>query len=69
MTIHIHPTAANPADLHRLQVRTGMVAVISGKRADLVSAGEFANRRTPRPTPSHQVNLDHWPDGDGPSAA
>lgn len=63
MTIHIHPTAANPADLHRLQRRTGMVAVFSGKRADLVSAGEFANRRAKRDrTPS-------WPNNDGPSAA
>lgn len=63
MPIHIHPTAANPADLHRLQRRTGMVAVFSGKRADLVSAGEFANRRAQRGrTPS-------WPNNDGPSAA
>ena len=62
-TIHIHPTAANPADLHRLQERTGMVAVISGKRADLISDIEFANHPTQRAT---------WEDfthDDGPSAA
>ena len=63
MTIHIHPTAANPADLLRLQRRTGMVAVFSGKRADLVSAGEFANRRAQRD------RTRNWPNNDGPSAA
>lgn len=63
--IHIHPTAANPADLHRLQVRTGMVAVISGKRADLISAGEFANRRrNAKRTSGH-----HFTHDNGPSAA
>lgn len=63
--IHIHPTAANPADLHRLQVRTGMVAVISGKRADLISAGEFANRRQA----SQRTSGHHFTHDNGPSAA
>ncbi len=65
MSVHIHPTAANPADLHRLQKQTGMVAVFSGKRADLVSAGEFANRRqNSQRTTGHSFTHD-----DGPSAA
>lgn len=64
-TIHIHPTAANPADLHRLQVRTGMVAVISGKRADLISAGEFANRRQN----TQRTSGHHFTHDNGPSAA
>lgn len=69
MSIHIHPTAISPAHIEELQARTGMTAVFSGNRADLVSTGEFANRHAPRPIPSYQANLDHWPEGDGPSAA
>jgi len=62
-TIHIHPTATNPASLARLQERTGMVAVISGNHADLISDIEFAN---------HPDQRDTWEDitnDDGPSAA
>lgn len=63
MSIHIHPTATNPADLHRLQKQTGMVAVISGNRADLISDIEFAKQNP---------EFDTWEDlthDDGPSAA
>lgn len=67
MSIHIHPTAANPADIRRIQARTGLVAVFSGSRADLVSTHEFANRTHKKPQkPAAFYSL---PNGNGPSAA
>jgi len=62
-TIHIHPTATHRACIKALQARTGMVAVISGNRADLISDIEFANRPDQRDTWEDIAN------DDGPSAA
>lgn len=66
MSIHIHPTAINPADIRELQARTGLVAVAHGRRANLVSAGEFANRRRKAQARSNGQRFTH---DDGPSAA
>ena len=65
-TLHIHPTAINPADIRELQARTGLVAVAHGHRANLVSIGEFANRRRKA---QPQTNGQRFTHDDGPSAA
>lgn len=67
-TIHVHPTATGPAALKRLQARTGLVAVISGHRAELVTDAEFANPSIRKPA-MRQGFLGSFTNGDGPSAA
>ncbi len=68
MSIHVHPTATGPTALKRLQARTGLVAVISGHRAELVTDAEFANPSTRKPS-RRQAFLGSLTNGDGPSAA
>tara|TARA_R100001039_G_C1821570_1_gene89221 strand:+ start:738 stop:959 length:222 start_codon:yes stop_codon:yes gene_type:complete len=71
-TIHIHPTATHRACIKALQARTGLVAVVTGKTAQLVSHSRFSNdhvRNAPRI--SRKAAPQNWatPDGDGPTAA
>lgn len=72
MSIHIHPTATSKACIKALQARTGLVAVVTGKTAQLVSHSRFSNHhvRPPHRTTRKAVP-ENWvtPDGDGPSAA
>jgi hypothetical protein len=71
-TIHIHPTATHRACIKALQARTGLVAVITGKTAQLVSHSCFSNHHVrPAPRSIRKAAPTYWPtpDGDGPSAA
>lgn len=72
MTIHIHPTATSRACIKSLQDSTGLVAVVTGKTAQLVSHSRFSNHHVNRPTrarPRTERAYQATPDGDGPSAA
>ena len=67
-TIHIHPTATSKARIKSLQARTGLVAVITGKTAQLVNLNRFSNHHAPKAATRHAF-LAAVPNGDGPSAA
>lgn len=72
MSIHIHPTATSKACIKALQARTGLVAVVTGKTAQLVSHSRFSNHHVrSAPRISRNAAPQNWatPDGDGPSAA
>ena len=44
-TIHIHPTAATPAAIYKLQRQTGLVAVIHGTSAQLIPHSHWLARK------------------------
>lgn len=78
-TIHIHPTAATPAAIYKLQRQTGLVAVIHGTNAQLIPHSHWLarksnalprqQRRTAVPAIQRLSAHHHNHGGDGPSAA
>lgn len=56
MSVYIHPTAMKLASVAKLQRETGRIAVVTGRKVQLIE------RPTPKRTPQHFIDP-NWPTG------